>query len=573
MAKINEKDFKEEVRAILQRYGKTYEKLGDALIEKILAKVNAEMKLSKAVAEALEETDFFQINKAAVVDAVYLSACAGYGVLPKMVANAGSIKDKLLSESWNPDKMNLSSRLHKANGMIRQQVIDQVQASMRNMESVKQMAMRLYDGYNSGKAAIGQAELPGYLAQIKARTALAGASEESMKKLRADAQALLERVDRIKTPALKAAYKKFLETCSSKELRQSALEKAAWVAVQEKSRYHAERIARTEAARAWFDGFLAENAEDEDVWGYKWMLSTRHALVPFDQCDVCANMDVGYGKGMYPKNKVPSIPRHPHCMCLLEVVYVWEIGEKARFIPSRAKQYIDSLTETQRRQLFGKDGAELYKRGGDWQNLLRGWDGFGEPQSRLMGLFGASVKDDLGSEPGEVKFIKKINSKDALKELKKAEAEIVSQDHETAVVVTKQGKMYRIEGGRTFVNIHGLPDEELYGAFMTHNHPISETRGSFSMFDISEAMKNHFSLLRGVDALHEYEIRFTENSVFETEDILYHKFTETLRNQLLEDIFIRGKNIDMDTEEFHEINKILAKEYKYIYRRRERRGG
>lgn len=569
---LNEKEFKEQLRKILQGYGKTYEEIGDALIEKILAKVNAGMKLSKAVAEALEETDFFALNRAAVADTVYLAACAGYGVLPQMVTKAAeeNVRNRLLSESWNPDKMNLSKRLHKAHNVIRQQVIDQIQASMRNMESVKQMAMRLYDGYNSGKAAIGQAELPKYLAQIKARAALAGASEESMKKLRADAQALLKSADKLKTPALKAAYKALLETCSSKELRQSALEKAAWVAVQEKSRYHAERIARTESARAWFDGFIAENAEDEDVWGYRWMLSSRHSLVPFDQCDVCANMDVGYGKGVYPKNKVPGIPRHPHCMCLLEVVYVWEIDEKARFIPSRAGQYIDSLTEAQRRQLFGKDGAELYKRGGDWQNLLRGWDGFGEPRSRLKGLFGASATDDLGSEPGEVRFIKKINPKDALKELKKAESEIVSQDHETAVVVTKQGKMYRVKGGRTFVNIHGLPDEELYGAFMTHNHPAGETRKSFSPYDISEAMQYRFSVLRGVDVEYEYEMRFKAESVFADADMIYHKFTTENRIQLIEEIRRGKKNIDIDEDEYHEINKMFAREYDYSYRRKRR---
>lgn len=568
--KINEKDFKEEVRAILQQYGKTYEELGDTLIGKILAKVNAGMKLSQAVAEALEETDFFALNKAAVVDAVYLAACAGYGVLPKMVAGAAEerIKSRLLSESWNPDKMNLSKRLHKAHNVIRRQVIDQVQASMRNMESVKQMAMRLYDGYNSGKAAIGQAELPGYLERIKSTALLAGASGNSMKKLHADIEALRKSVDKLQTPALKAAYKAFLDTCSSKELRQSALEKAAWVAVQEKSRYHAERIARTEAARAWFDGFLAENADDEEVWGYRWMLSTRHALVPFDQCDVCANMDVGYGKGMYPKDKVPGIPRHPHCMCLLEVVYVWEIDAKARFIPSRAKKYIDGLSEAERRQLFGRNGAELYKRGRDWQELLRGWDGFGEPESRLKGLFSAA--DGAGGDPGETRFIKKIDPKDALKELKKAEQEIVHQDHESAVIVTSQGEMYQIEGEEDFVNINALTDEELYGAFMTHNHPMSVTRNSFSSFDISEAMRNRFAVLRGVDEEFEYEIRFKKGTKFSEADQITHKFTDTLYKELLEDIRLGKKNVDIDEEEYHEINKMLAQEYGYSYRRKRR---
>ena len=38
-------------------------------------------------------------------------------------------------------------------------------------------------------------------------------------------------------------------------------------------------------------------------------------------------------------------------------------------------------------QLFGIEGRKAYEDGGDWQNLLRGWDGFSEPKSRLTKLY------------------------------------------------------------------------------------------------------------------------------------------------------------------------------------------
>ena len=93
-------------------------------------------------------------------------------------------------------------------------------------------------------------------------------------------------------------------------------------------------------------------------------------------------MDVGYGKGIYPKHKVPSIPRHPHCMCMLEDVFLWERKGK-RIKPEGARRYIDSLDEKRKGALFGDAGLEAYEKGSDWQKLLRGWDGFKKPKSRL----------------------------------------------------------------------------------------------------------------------------------------------------------------------------------------------
>ena len=56
--------------------------------------------------------------------------------------------------------------------------------------------------------------------------------------------------------ALQAAYNKLLEAVQKGN--EKAIEKAVEVAVNEKSRYVAERITRTEMARAWADGFIAK---------------------------------------------------------------------------------------------------------------------------------------------------------------------------------------------------------------------------------------------------------------------------------------------------------------------------
>ena len=92
------------------------------------------------------------------------------------------------------------------------------------------------------------------------------------------------------------------------------------MAVQEKARYHAERIARTENARAYADGQMSRYMNDPDVVALKWKLGSRHPR--YDICDFYANADLyGLGKGVYPKDKFPRLPAHPHCMCLCPVSY------------------------------------------------------------------------------------------------------------------------------------------------------------------------------------------------------------------------------------------------------------
>ena len=74
-------------------------------------------------------------------------------------------------------------------------------------------------------------------------------------------------------------------------------------------------------------------------------------------------------------------------------------------------------------------------------------------------------------------------------------------------LITKEGKVYRCRG-----TIDGVyPDvdlgDELYGADVTHNHPIgSSNEYSFSDNDINLFEEYKLSTLRGVDELFEYEL-------------------------------------------------------------------
>ena len=78
------------------------------------------------------------------------------------------------------------------------------------------------------------------------------------------------------------------------------VDKAIDVATQEKARYFAERIARTEKARAYTDGVMYQYAHDPDCVAFKWKLSSRHSCD--DICDLYARADLlGDGRGQFPK--------------------------------------------------------------------------------------------------------------------------------------------------------------------------------------------------------------------------------------------------------------------------------
>ena len=177
--------------------------------------------------------------------------------------------------------------------------------------------------------------------------------------------------------ALKTAYKKLLQAAE-------ALEKACYVAMQEKSRYVAERIARTEMARAYADGFLANAEADSDIVAFKWKTGTRHPM--FDICDVYAKADMyGLGAGIYPKDKLPPLPAHPHCMCRLVEMYQLDInGKKPKEnIKAGVANYLNKLTDKQRENLLGIQGNKAYSNGESWEHCLRGWQGIGKQESRL----------------------------------------------------------------------------------------------------------------------------------------------------------------------------------------------
>lgn len=323
--------------------------------------------------------------KPALVEA----AAYAYGIVPTMLTKAQvESMGEELADKWDESGMTLSEKLHGVGVKMRGAIVSTLQEQMRRNKTWTEAARALYDGYgddgqnvyNGGKDIISRQDLPKYLQKVREATG------NDLQALAEQRQAIdnINRLAKNGAPnkALQAAYNKLLEAVQKGN--EKAIEKAVEVAVNEKSRYVAERITRTEMARAWADGFIAKMKTDADIVAVKFKLSSRHPV--FDICDMYAKADMyGLGAGIYPKDKLPPLPVHPHCLCRYVEVIEGEVDMKQQRdqVREAGDKWLNSLPESRRAQVLGRKGLKAWEDGEDWRKYMRGYAGLREMKSRL----------------------------------------------------------------------------------------------------------------------------------------------------------------------------------------------
>ncbi|MBP2629878.1 MAG: hypothetical protein H6Q70_506 [Firmicutes bacterium] len=424
-------DFIKTFEKLIAEYTLSFIELSIPVAKEVLELINKGEEINDAVTTALNNNSFFGRHKDILSSILYKATCAGYGVNPDKVSHPAQVKNILLNEAWTPDKMKLSTRLHGTNKAMRNNIVNTIQSAFKKMQSLQQLGRDLYDGYTSGKRVINTAELPKYINDLqKCAKALIGNDRKALSQFNDKAQKAVTTIENLAgggspTIALKASYVSVQEAAEKlasgevsdkqkkriqkqlerqgkdpvadlnkaiDEINQAALDKAVNVAIQEKSRYIADRIARTELAAAYGDAFFAKNENDPDVIAYRWMLSDRHPK--FDICDFNANANLyGLGKGIYPKDKFPHYPAHPHCMCPFSTVIEGTLDmdfdkenamlDNAKFDEVAGQSYINSLSKIDQQNLLGVNGLNEFESGGSWRDYLRNWQGHSNPHRRF----------------------------------------------------------------------------------------------------------------------------------------------------------------------------------------------
>ena len=393
----------DELQRQLAAFSKAYGEKGKAITERIQQLMDAGMTVTKAVQQAFQEYDVADWLDANVSQAIVSTAQDALGdELAGALSSAELLK--ALSTPWDGSGMTLSQKLHGAESDMRQAIEETVKKQIRRNNTVQKTAQALYDGYGYGHVT-GTQELPRYLDELARWTRRSQENltpeelkviQKTIRKVKAQADGLVD--DRVTYNHFKTALNELMDKVEYGT--EKAAQKALKAAVEEKSRYVAERLARTEAARARYDAFIARHGEDESVAAYQWKLGSRHPAE--DICDMYANADLyGLGKGVFPKDAAPVNPAHPHCLCHYAPVYRSELEGKKRSddVETNGNAWLKKQSLHIRQAILGVKGEQEWKAGRvGWmdkaQNLS---DMFGKAESRLYRMLERRKKniDDL----------------------------------------------------------------------------------------------------------------------------------------------------------------------------------
>lgn len=338
----------------------------DAFERRIRALIAEGYAVPFAVRQAYREYPVMRVLFGELIDQIRAEAERGYGeALPQ------GITDRLFTHSWTPDNLTLSERTTRGGILVRELVARTISEQIKKSATYRQASLAIFDGYKEA-GLIPTQSLPRFLQDL---TQAARRASVSRAEMMGALKPIRRQIEKGTTAGMRAAYTQLIDAIETQN--EKALHKAIYTATQERTRYFADRIARTEMARAYQDGFLLKWDNNEDCVAYQWKLSGRHPR--YDICDLYAKANLyGMGPGIFPKDKVPRLPAHPHCMCFLKPVIRGMMDNETPIdrVEEGGREYLDSVDLHHRQMLLGIHGAKDVMDGKiSWTQKARGYGG------------------------------------------------------------------------------------------------------------------------------------------------------------------------------------------------------
>lgn len=290
----------------------------------------------------------------------------------------------------------LSPRLHNLARQTAHEVQALVARHAQGVQQARALSLRLYDGYSPADGIVrplegrARAELPKALRDLTADPA----TRDSLARLVEAGQA---QAARLKTQALRAGYAEAFDAWE-RGAGQAVLKRKLDVALKEKTRYMADRIAQTELARAHQNALADELAADDSIDVVQVVLSGSHPRP--DICDLHARADLfGLGAGCYPKARAPVPTFHPFCRCRLRSrpdlsatsARLVEGGEAAA-----QREWLRSIPSAEAARVLGsQDRLRKVLRGADPVNLVNA----GVPQAYRLRRVGGGENVGMSDVP------------------------------------------------------------------------------------------------------------------------------------------------------------------------------
>ncbi len=297
-------------------------------IDRIERNLQAGMNAREAVADAWKATGARATIAGELQREVLWAARQGSNILPK--DSTAAFEQRILGSKWAGADISTIVRLRNAPKQMQVAVTGAVRSAVLQGEAVRSLSLKIADKFFARPLiptmAVQGDPLPAQLLDLVQRAVSGGydpALIGDLRKFRADY------IDQIggrfpDTSKLGAAYRDLAQKLESGTGQQIA--NAIQAAVNQKARYLGERIARTEMARANYEGFISDKLQDSKVVAIRFRLSPGHPKE--DICDLITKMDSGLGEGVYPVNRLPDYPFHPNCICWFEEIYSHELQGK-----------------------------------------------------------------------------------------------------------------------------------------------------------------------------------------------------------------------------------------------------
>lgn len=350
---------------IVDAFDKQYKLMADRiarLVEKGIA--------AGLTPEAAVNAAFQKLNLAAMVDAIVMDA-----IKDAYVIGMGAALPADLARNTGQ----IAARLEKVYG-LKQSVWQSVQKAQVEVASLVQNKVKQGQAWQKVAVDVGEAQLSkGQLAGkvndlVRAsRRIEAGADVVAYRKKLKQTQRYVEGLAKGGAPTgrLKDAYQQVIE--ATQKQSEKAVRKSVQVATDMKMRYEAERVVRTETARAYGTARYNAMLEDDDVVAVRSVLSSRHNVQ--DICDYYAGADnFGLGAGVYPKDYAPPYPYHPNCLCTLQNVYKGELKQAQDFNPKGGEAWLKRQPRSMKQALLGKRGMEAFNDNpASWQQNIKGF--------------------------------------------------------------------------------------------------------------------------------------------------------------------------------------------------------
>lgn len=540
----------------------------------MLSRAQAEPKtpIAQILTDTFRDKDVTGRMRKIVGPAVVQSVAAGYGILPSVgYQPAPKVVDAALSLRWDPNSMGpLSDQIHGTALGYRRELEDSLRQSFAQAKTVQQAARAIYDGYQPGFASRGPfaaitpnrgAPTP-YLPVVIQDGVNAASLLSPGDKIRLNkyAEAVVGHAEQMKVGPLRTSYMELAKALD--KAGQGGLERAIRVATEEKARYHADRIARTESVRAWGAAFQVRINSDQSVVGIRSRTSGAHKI--FDICDFHARADLfGMGPGCYPKDRAPSYPYHPHCTCNWTPIYRKRPSEAP---PRDGGPDVDAgaralrgMTDQERRRLLSVHGAQAFQADPrTWINSLRNWSTAGGPNPAS-----ASAK--------AVVDLVKLQTMTLAERAVEEEALIwKNAKFETGVIVREGEDAIRIPGQATSVSIPQHLHAAMKDSLFTHNHPRGWAEpesspgrkgNSLSLPDLRLGSVLRCRSMRAVTPVYAYHLDYNGS---------YPTYAEITAIHWDAEVQVMSMNPPPERGDwFHEINALVAKRFGWTYSREE----